>query len=362
MRTRTKTILLLSLLVAANLLFWLLTWSASHTYALLVSTGLLAYGFGLRHAVDADHISAIDNTTRKLMQEGKKPIGVGFFFSLGHSTIVVLLCAAAALSTVYIEKHLPHWKDIGNIVGTIISGCFLYLIGIINLIVLVDLFKAFKRVAGGQEYDDLDVEQFLAQRGLIGRFFRPLFRMVSRSWHMYLIGFLFGLGFDTATEVGLLAIAAHPGQAGMPFWTIMLLPALFTVGMCLVDTTDGILMLGAYGWAFIKPVRKLYYNLCITLLSVLVAFVVGTYELLQVVQARFHPRGAFWDGVGRLNFDNLGFVIIGTFIAGWLVSMLVYKWKKYEAVEQRPAASFVTEKGGKARAEETTEELAGTRL
>jgi len=333
MRTRTKITLLLSLLIAANVLVWFLTWHASHTYALLLSTGLLAYGFGLRHAVDADHISAIDNTTRKLMQEGKKPIGVGFFFSLGHSTIVVLLCAAVALSTAYVTTHLPQWKNVGGIVGTVISGCFLYLIGIINLIVMIDLFKAFKRVASGENYDDLDVDQYLANRGLIGRFFRPLFRMVSKSWHMYLIGFLFGLGFDTATEVGLLAIASHPGQAGMPFWTIMLLPALFTVGMCLVDTSDGILMLGAYGWAFIKPVRKLYYNLCITLLSVLVAFVVGTYELLQVVQAQFKLSGGFWDLVARLNFDNLGFVIVGTFVIGWLVSMLVYKWKKYETVE-----------------------------
>ncbi len=337
MRTRTRITFLLTLLVAANALFWLLTWSASHTYALLMSTGLLAYGFGLRHAVDADHISAIDNTTRKLMQEGKKPIGVGFFFSLGHSTVVVLLCAALALSTAYVEHHLPQWKSVGGVVGTIISGCFLYLIGIINLIVMVDLLKAFKRVASGEKYDDLDVDQYLANRGLIGRFFRPLFRMVSKSWHMYLIGFLFGLGFDTATEVGILAVSAHGGQVGMSFWTIMLLPALFTVGMCLVDTSDGILMLGAYGWAFIKPIRKLYYNLCITLLSVLVAFVVGTYELLQIMQAQFHPRGAFWDTVGRLNFDNLGFVIIGTFVVGWLVSMLVYKWKKYETVGEETA-------------------------
>lgn len=332
MRTRTKITLLLSLLVAANALFWLLTWNASHTYALLMSTGLLAYGFGLRHAVDADHISAIDNTTRKLMQEGKKPIGVGFYFSLGHSTIVVLLCAAVALSTNYVSAHMPQLKSVGGVVGTVISGCFLYLIGIINLIVMIDLFKAFKRIANGEKYDDLDVDQYLANRGLIGRFFRPLFRMVSRSWHMYLIGFLFGLGFDTATEVGVLAIAAHPGQVGMPFWTIMLLPALFTVGMCLVDTADGVLMLGAYGWAFIKPIRKLYYNLSITLLSVLVAFVVGTYELLQVVQDRFNLHGLFWNLVARLNFNNLGFIIIGTFAAGWLVSMAVYKWKKYETV------------------------------
>ena len=339
MRTRTRITLLLSLLIAANALFWLLTWSASHTYALLLSTGLLAYGFGLRHAVDADHISAIDNTTRKLMQEGKKPIGVGFFFSLGHSTVVVLLCAALALSTAYVERHLPQWKSVGGVAGTIISGCFLYLIGIINLIVMVDLFKAFKRVAGGGNYDDLDVDQYLANRGLIGRFFRPLFRMVSQSWHMYLIGFLFGLGVDTATEGGNLAVSAHGGQVGMSFWTIMLLPALFMAGMCLVDTGDGILMLGAYGWAFIKPIRKLYYNLCITLLSVLVAFVVGTYELLQIVQAQFKLTGGFWKLVARLKFDNLGFVIIGTFVAGWLVSVLVYKWKKYETVGEAAEAA-----------------------
>jgi len=344
MRTRTRITFLLSLLIAANALFWFLTWHASHTYALLLSTGLLAYGFGLRHAVDADHISAIDNTTRKLMQEGQKPIGVGFFFSLGHSTVVVLLCAALALSTAYVEHHLPQWKSVGGVAGTIISGCFLYLIGIINLIVMIDLFKAFKRVANGENYDDLDVDQYLANRGLIGRFFRPLFRMVSKSWHMYLIGFLFGLGFDTATEVGILAVSAHGGQVGMSFWTIMLLPALFTVGMCLVDTSDGILMLGAYGWAFIKPIRKLYYNLCITLLSVLVAFVVGTYELLQIVQAQFNLHGTFWNLVARLNFDNLGFVIIGTFVAGWLVSMLVYKWKKYETVGQGMAEAVTPEK------------------
>ncbi len=325
-----RIVLLLSLLLAANLLVWLLTWSASHTYALLLSTGLLAYGFGLRHAVDADHISAIDNTTRKLMQQGQRPLGVGFFFSLGHSTIVVVLCAALALSTAYVEKHLPQWRSIGGIAGTLISGSFLYLIGFVNLIVLADLFKAFRRMTGGEPPSELDLDNFLAQRGLIGRFFRPLFRLVRVSRQMYWIGLLFGLGFDTATEVGILAVSARSGQSGMPFWTIMLLPALFTAGMCLVDTLDGVLMLGAYGWAFVKPIRKLYYNLCITLLSVLIAFVVGSYELLQIVQAQFGLRGRFWRFIGSLSFDNLGFVIIGTFLAGWAVSVLIYKWKNYE--------------------------------
>jgi high-affinity nickel-transport protein len=331
MRVRTKIISLVVVLVLANAAAWLLTWGASHTYSLLLSTGLLAYGFGLRHAVDADHISAIDNTTRKLMQEGKRPLGVGFFFSLGHSSVVVLLCAALALSAVYVEHHLPQWKAIGGIAGTVISGFFLYLIGVINLIVLLDLFRAFRQVAQGGEYHELEIDEFLAQRGLMGRFFRPLLRMIRASWQMYFVGFLFGLGFDTATEVGILAVSTRSGQAGVPFWAIMLLPLLFTVGMCLIDTLDGILMVGAYGWAFIKPIRKLYYNLCITGLSVLVAFIVGTYELLQIVQQQFTLRGWFWDFVARVNFDNLGFVIVGTFLVGWALSTLIYKWKKYEA-------------------------------
>ena len=331
MALKTRAYWLIALLVAGNIIAWLITWSASHTYALLLSTGVLAYGFGLRHAVDADHISAIDNTTRKLMQQGKKPLGVGFFFSLGHSTIVILLCAALALSTSYVEKHLPQWRSIGGIAGTLVSTFFLYLIGFINLVVLIDLIKAFRRVASGEPYDDLDIDTYLAQRGLIGRFFRPLFRLVQTSQQMYWIGLLFGLGFDTATEVGILAVSARSGQIGVPFWAIMLLPALFTLGMCLVDTLDGILMLGAYGWAFIKPVRKLYYNVCITLLSVLVAFVVGSYELLQIVQARFNLHGAFWTAIAGLNFNNLGFVIIGTFLIGWGISMLVYKVKDYES-------------------------------
>jgi len=331
MTLKTRAYWLIALLVAGNVIAWLITWSASHTYALLLSTGVLAYGFGLRHAVDADHISAIDNTTRKLMQQGKKPLGVGFFFSLGHSTIVVLLCAALALSTSYVEKHLPQWRSVGGIAGTLVSTFFLYLIGLINLVVLIDLIKAFRRVAAGESYDDLDIDTYLAQRGLIGRFFRPLFRLVRTSQQMYWIGLLFGLGFDTATEVGILAVSARSGQTGVPFWAIMLLPALFTLGMCLVDTLDGILMLGAYGWAFVKPVRKLYYNVCITLLSVLVAFIVGSYELLQILQARFHLQGPFWTAVVGVNFNNLGFYIIGTFLVGWGISALVYKLKNYEA-------------------------------
>ncbi len=329
--TKTKIVSVLTLLVGANLLLWSLVWSLSGRFLFLAATGWLAYGFGLRHAVDADHISAIDNTTRKLMQEGKRPVGVGFFFSLGHSTIVISLCAALALSTAYVQKHMPQWQGVGGVVGTLVSGLFLYIIGIINLVVLWNLFKTFRDISRGRVVEDQHMGDMLDQRGLLGRLFKPLLKMVRHSWQMYFVGFLFGLGFDTASEVGILALSARSGQTGVPFWVIMLLPLLFMAGMCLIDALDGILMLGAYGWAFIKPIRKAYYNLIITTLSVLVAFVVGTYELLQIFEAQFALKGRLWSFLDRLPFDNLGYIIVGTFLVGWGVSVLIYKIKKYEA-------------------------------
>ena len=328
---KTKIGAVMTLLVGANVFLWLLVWSVSGKFPFLLATGWLAYGFGLRHAVDADHISAIDNTTRKLMQEGKRPVGVGFFFSLGHSTIVILLCAALALSTAYVQKHLPQWQGLGGIVGTLVSALFLYVIGFINLLVLWNLFKTFRDIKRGKAPEDQQFADLLDQRGLLGRLFKPVLKMVRHSWQMYFVGFLFGLGFDTASEVGILALSARSGQTGIPFWVIMLLPLLFMVGMCLIDALDGILMLGAYGWAFIKPIRKAYYNLSITLLSVLVAFVVGTYELLQILESQFTLKGKLWSFLDRLPLDNLGYLIIGTFLLGWLISVLVYKIKNYEA-------------------------------
>jgi len=321
----------MTLLLAVNVFLWLLVWSLSGRFPFLLATGWLAYGFGLRHAVDADHISAIDNTTRKLMQEGKRPVGVGFFFSLGHSTIVLSLCAALALSTAYVQKHMPQWQGLGGIVGTLVSALFLYVIGFINLVVLWNLFKTFQDIARGKDTENQRMTDLLDQRGLLGRLFKPLLKMVRHSWQMYFVGFLFGLGFDTASEVGILALSARSGQTGVPFWAIMLLPLLFMAGMCLIDSLDGILMLGAYGWAFIKPIRKAYYNLSITLLSVLVAFVVGTYELLQILESQFSLKGKLWSFLDRLPFDNLGYIIIGTFIVGWAASVLIYRIKKYES-------------------------------
>jgi high-affinity nickel-transport protein len=329
--TKTKIYSVMTLLLAVNVFLWLLVWSLSGRFPFLLATGWLAYGFGLRHAVDADHISAIDNTTRKLMQEGKRPVGVGFFFSLGHSTIVLSLCAALALSTAYVQKHMPQWQGLGGIVGTLVSALFLYVIGFINLVVLWNLFKTFQDIARGKDTENQRMTDLLDQRGLLGRLFKPLLKMVRHSWQMYFVGFLFGLGFDTASEVGILALSARSGQTGVPFWAIMLLPLLFMAGMCLIDSLDGILMLGAYGWAFIKPIRKAYYNLSITLLSVLVAFVVGTYELLQILESQFSLKGKLWSFLDRLPFDNLGYIIIGTFIVGWAASVLIYRIKKYES-------------------------------
>lgn len=332
---RNKVIGIYAFLVSANILIWVLSLLAFYRYPLLLGTALLAYTFGLRHAVDADHISAIDNVTRKLMQENKKPVAVGFFFSLGHSTIVVALSIAIALTATAIQKNFPGLQNVGGLIGTSVSALFLFIIATINMLVLWEIFRAFRRVKNGGEYNEQTLDEFLNQRGLMGRFFRPLIRMVSSSWKMYPIGVLFGLGFDTATEVGILGISASSAAKGLPIWFILLFPALFTVGMCLLDTTDSILMLGAYGWAFVKPVRKLYYNMNITLVSVLVALVVGGIEVLSIIGGQLNLGGAFWDNVGNLsnNFGTIGYVIIGIFILSWLISTAIYKVKKYDDIE-----------------------------
>ncbi len=267
-------------LLAANAIAWVLAFLVlAPAHAVLLGTALLAYAFGLRHAVDPDHIAAIDNVTRKLMQEGKRPVGVGFFFSLGHSTIVVALTVAIVLATGAVRARLPSLEAIGGTVGTVFSAAFLFTIAAINVFVLADILRAICQARKGKTISALTLNTALERRGLLGRIFRPMLRLVSKSRDMYPIGLLFGLGFDTATEVGLLGIAAIEAVKGLPIWTILILPALFTAGMSLVDTTDGILMLGAYGWAFLSPARKLYYNLTITSASVFVAVLVACVEL-----------------------------------------------------------------------------------
>ena len=261
---RGKLIGIFALLAAANLLAWALALLAFRGTPVLLGTALLAYSFGMRHAVDADHIAAIDNVTRKLMQQGQRPVGVGFFFSLGHWTVVTLASAAIALAAAAVETRFAAFKELGRLVSMSVSAGFLFLIALLNLVVLVQLYRAFHRVKRGGRYVEEDLDLFLARRGLLGRLFRPLFRFIGASWQMYPLGFLFGFGFDTSTEVALLGISATQAAHGLPLWSILVFPALFTAGMSLIDTADGVLMLGAYGWAFMKPPRKLYYNLTIT--------------------------------------------------------------------------------------------------
>lgn len=329
---RGRVIGIYTFLIGFNVLIWVVSLLAFTHFPTLVGTALLAYTFGLRHAVDADHISAIDNVTRKLMQEEKRPVAVGFFFSLGHSTIVVALSVGIAIAAAFINNAIPNLKSAGGIIGTSVSALFLFVIAIINMLILWEIFQQFRKVRNGGVYDEETIDDFLSKRGLMGRFFRPLFKIITKSWHMYPLGVLFGLGFDTATEVGLLGISATAAGHGLPVYYILLFPLLFMAGMCLVDTTDGILMLGAYGWAFVKPMRKLYYNLNITLVSVLVALVVGGIEALSLISSQLNLSGGFWDMLNNLssNFGVLGYIIIGLFIASWLVSTIIYKIKKYD--------------------------------
>jgi high-affinity nickel-transport protein len=332
---RGRIIAIYCLLLAFNLGAWLWAFIAFRHYPVLLGTALLAYGFGLRHAVDADHIAAIDNVTRKLMQEGKRPVAVGFMFSLGHSTIVVLGSAAIAGTALALHHRMDALRSIGGVIGTLVSAFFLIAIAIVNLIVLRSIYRVFVRVRRGEPYVEEDFDMLLGNRGFLARLFRPMFAMIRRSWHMYPLGALFGLGFDTATEIGVLGISAVEASKGLSFTAVLVFPALFAAGMSLVDSTDNILMLGAYGWAYTKPVRKLYYNMTITSVSVIVAIVIGGIEALGLLSGHFHLQGRFWDGVARLNenFGALGYFIIGLFAMSWVISIAIYKWRRFDDLE-----------------------------
>ena len=315
------------LLIGANVFLWIMAYLLFYRNTAMLSLCLLAWTFGLRHAVDADHIAAIDNVTRKLMNDGERPVGVGFFFSLGHSTIVVGLSIGIAMGAQYVHSKYPSLEKFGDIFGTVVSGAFLFLIAFINLMVFLNIYKVYKRVDRGEGMDEKAMEDQMEKQGFYARILRPLLKMVRHSWQMYPIGFLFGLGFDTATEVGLLGISATQAGAGMPVWYIMLFPALFTAGMCLIDTTDGILMLGAYGWAFMEPMRKLFYNAFITLLGFAVAFFVGAVELLGILGDECGLKGGFWSYMDGLNnhFGLIGYGLIGIFMTCWLTATFMYK-------------------------------------
>jgi nickel/cobalt transporter (NiCoT) family protein len=349
--TRAKVIAIYVVLFAFNLVCWLWALLAFHQYPVLLGTAFLAYSFGLRHAVDADHIAAIDNVTRKLMQEGKRPVAVGFMFSLGHSTVVVAGSIAIAATAFALQHRFEAAGQIGGVIGTLVSTLFLFGIAIANLIVLRSIYQAFRRVRRGEPYVEEDFDILLGSRGFLSRLFRPIFRMIRRSWHMYPLGILFGLGFDTATEIGVLGISAVQASKGLSLWSILVFPALFAAGMSLIDTTDNILMLGAYGWAFVKPIRKIYYNMTITLVSVIVAFAVGGIEALGLMAAHFHLAGPFWGFVGKLNenFGTLGYFIVGVFVFSWVVSVAVYKWRRFDELELR--SDFASGLAREARAE-----------
>jgi nickel/cobalt transporter (NiCoT) family protein len=317
-------------LIAANIAAWAWALVAFGGSPVLLGTSLLAYSFGLRHAVDADHIAAIDNVTRKLINEGKRPVSVGFWFSLGHSTVVVLAALAVAATAGALAKSFDGLQDIGGIVGTLVSTLFLFAIAAMNVVILASIWRSFQRVRRGGAVADDDFDLLLNNRGLLARLFRPLFRLVRQSWHMLPLGFLFGLGFDTATEIALLGISAAEAGHGMSIWSIMVFPALFTAGMALIDTTDGVLMLGAYNWALVNPLRKLTYNLVITAVSVVVAVVIGGIEALGLLADQLGLEGWFWDGIGRLNdnFESIGFGIVALFVLTWVGSLVAYRYAK----------------------------------
>jgi nickel/cobalt transporter (NiCoT) family protein len=318
---RGRIIAIYALLVGANLGAWIWAFIAFAHQPVLIGTAVLAYSLGLRHAIDADHIAAIDNVTRNLMQQGKRPVAVGFFFALGHSTVVVIASVAVAMTASALSRELASYREIGGIIGTSASALFLFIIAIANLIVLRGVYRAFRLAERGDLVTEEQIDALLHQRGWLARLFRPLFRFVSQSWHLYPVGLLVALGFETASEISLFGLSAQASNA-----------VLFAAGMTLVDTTDGVLMLGAYGWAYRNPIRKLFYNLTITSVSVLVALVVGGIETLGLIGDQFELHGMFWDAVADLNsnFGALGYGIVGLFIVSWGVSYLIYRFKGYD--------------------------------
>jgi high-affinity nickel-transport protein len=299
-------------------------------YPQLVGLGFVAYLFGLRHAFDADHIAAVDDTVRFMLQKGKRPLGVGFFFSLGHSTVVLGLAIAIAFAATAVKTELPVLKNLGGIIGAGVSGTFLWIIGILNLLVLLDILKVWRTAKSGT-HSHAHLESLLQQRGLLNRLFGGrLQRLMNHSWQMYPLGLLFGLGFDTASEVGLLAMTAGASAGNLPIPAVLCLPVLFAAGMTVMDTTDGILMCKAYDWAFLNPLRKIFYNLTTTGLSVAVALVIGSVELIQVLVAMLDLHGRFADFVVRLDFGILGYLIVGMFLAAWGLSVALWKFGRIE--------------------------------
>lgn len=329
---RFKVLAIYALIAVATCLGLVASIAIGRVSVVLAGLGVVAYVFGLRHGVDADHIVAIDNTTRKLMQQKERPLTVGMWFSLGHSTVVVVLIVALVVATKAVMGYIPDLQNVGALVGTSVSGVFLWLIGLINIVIVLGIYRVFRSLREGR-LDQAELENLLDNRGFMNRYLRPLFRIVRKPWQIFPIGILFGLGFDTASEIALIALSVGIGvSSSVPIWMILVLPFMFTCGMVLVDTTDGIMMRVAYGWAFLQPLRKIYYNLTVTVISVLVAIVIGTVELLQVASRELGLGGAFWGWVASLDFGAIGFGIIGLFVGSWVVSMVYWRYKRFDEV------------------------------
>ena len=302
---------------------------AARLHPALLGMGFLAYTLGLRHAFDADHIAAIDNTIRKLMRQAHTPLGVGFYFSLGHSTVVLLMVLATALVARWTQQALPHLQALGGVIGTTVSGGVLLLIGLLNLGIWLDIYLSFQRMRQGV-YDAEALDRLLLARGLLARVASPLFRLIGRSWHVYPLGVLFGLGFDTASEVALLALSAGAAASALPLWEILALPLLFAAGMSLMDTADGVFMTTAYRWAFATPLRKLYYNLTVTGLSVAAALLIGLIELTQVLAQALGLTTGFWSRLQALDFGWIGYLLVGLFVFTWSLSYGAWRLLRIE--------------------------------
>lgn len=340
-RSRFEVAVAYGALLSFNGIAWVWAISAFAQRPVLLGIALLAYSFGLRHAFDADHIAAIDNVVRKLVQERRRPYTVGLFFSMGHSSVVFLASLLVALTAAGVHDQLDRIHLIGGVIGTAVSASFLLAVGVANLLVLTNIREAFSRLKRGERVSDDEVDRLTVGVGVMTRLLRRIFALVSRSWHMYPVGFLFGLGFDTATEIGVLSISAAQATQQASVWTILIFPILFTAGMSLVDFTDSIMMTKAYGWAEIHPIRKLWYNLTVTATSVVVALAIGCLEALGLVADKLRLTGGLWGLIGRLNSDLglLGFAIVGFFTVAWLVSFAVFRLRGYGGLKSLSCAS-----------------------
>jgi len=342
---KVRIALLYGVIVGVTAFGFAASYAIGRVAFVLAGLGLVSYVFGLRHGVDADHIAAIDNTTRKLLQEKRRPLTVGTWFSLGHSTIVFGLIVAFVVATRAVGGSIQWLQAAGDVFGTLVSGGFLWVIGLVNVVIVLGVYRVFRTMREGK-LDQAELDRLMENRGFLNRYFHPLFKLIKKPWQIYPIGVLFGLGFDTATEVALIAISVGVGvSTNVPIYYILVLPLMFTCGMVLVDTTDGVLMMAAYGWAFLNPLRKVYYNLTVTIISVMVAWFVGSVELLQVLSAELRLSGGFWAWLDGLSFETMGYAIVGLFVLSWVVSMAYWRVNKFEqryvggAMGQGPTAA-----------------------